>query len=190
MEEYLLGRYTPELSKEYLDSTGTKLIREYPDGDVCILENGVTRKSRFTQVYFKCDPTSIIDTIESVVELGTCSYIMTILTPRICNYSKLPFQKTLIKCYPKDDQSLVEFHPSLSDSEISVIPTDMERNAHKKRQHTLFKSVASNSNFPVFSKLVNELMVDLLEEVEPSKNGDESDDSEDVDFQANVYIQI
>lgn len=183
----MLGRYSPELSKEYLDSTGTKLVREYPDGDMCVLENGVARKSRFTQVIFKCDPTSLIDSIESVIELGTCSYIMTILTPRICNYSRHPAKKTLIKCYPKDEQSLIEFHPSLSDPEASVIPTDTERNAHKKRQHSLFKSVASNSNFPMFSKLVNELMVDLLEEIEPKK--EESDDSED-NFQADVYIEI
>jgi hypothetical protein len=189
VEEYLLGRYAPDLSKEYLDNTGTKLVLEYPDGDLCIQENGITGKSRFTQVYFKCDPTALVDSIESVVELGTCSYIMTILTPRICSFAKYPFKKSLIKCYPKDEQSLIEFHPSLSDSEISIIPTDSERKAHKKKQHKLFKSVASSSNFPVFSKLVNELMVDLLDEIEPTKKPDESDDSDD-EIQADIYIQL
>ncbi|KAL4902545.1 protein OS-9 [Aspergillus multicolor] len=94
---FILGRFPQEESRE--DGEGTKpektttdlaelqtkggsryLVQRLDSGDQCDL----TGKSRKIEVQFHCNPQST-DRIAWIKELYTCSYLMLIYTPRLCN---------------------------------------------------------------------------------------------------------
>lgn len=157
----------PGTSTEKLDFTGSKLIQEYIDGDICLLDNNRKGPPRTTQIHFKCNPI-LFDNIESVVELGTCSYVITVATPRVCHLASKLSHKSLIRCYPTAESSgkafKKDFHSPPSDSEQTSELSEMERLAHKKWQHNMIVQVASASKLPIFTKLFNELATDIMDE--------------------------
>ncbi|KAI9373173.1 glucosidase II beta subunit-like protein-domain-containing protein [Aspergillus egyptiacus] len=74
------GKKTTELAELQTKGGSRYLVQHLDDGDQCDL----TGKNRRIEVQFHCNPQST-DRIAWIKELATCSYLMLIYTPRLCN---------------------------------------------------------------------------------------------------------
>lgn len=186
-DEFLLGRFVPEVSREYLDASGERLIQEYVEGDVCQIGNGFM--DRFLQVNFQCDPKATTDQIVEVVEISICKYIMTVVTPRLCDPSEQKGEESEvlpIRCYPKDSPTAEDqIDP---DAKAADTLDNEERIKLLHRQHTIIKNLAGSAQFPQFARLFGDFLnADLifdqivLERTVPEKRPSEGSSSSNSD---------
>ncbi len=176
-DEFMLGRFIPGSSEPYLDPTTSKLVQNYNGGDICHLPGDIRGPERWTQVYFKCDSSSTSDYIEDVVEISTCRYVMTIASPRFCPLMETDHKENaLIMCFSTLEASRINAQNAFSDNEHSESVPEDEMERQRKRQHYIIRHVASNSEFPHFSRLVNDLLSDLGDIMEEISSQDSSND--------------
>ncbi|KAL4798203.1 glucosidase II beta subunit-like protein-domain-containing protein [Aspergillus venezuelensis] len=74
------GKTTTDLAELQTRGGSRYLVQHLDTGDVCDL----TRQNRKIEIQFHCNPQST-DRIAWIKELSTCSYLMLIYTPRLCN---------------------------------------------------------------------------------------------------------
>jgi hypothetical protein len=106
VQSYRLGKYASmaenPVSLMDLGSWDENYIRTtYEDGELCDLSG----KPRKTELRVFCDPQDA-GSVTDVTEVGTCSYVVDIKTPIMCNHPRLkPDRPKLfeIKCHPLED---------------------------------------------------------------------------------------
>lgn len=132
---YVLGRVKKDIETGLqTKAESTYLVQRMEGGTVCDL----TGEDRKVEIEFHCHPQST-DRIGWIKETSTCSYLMVVYTPRLCN--DVAFQPAkgaqayTISCQQiiTDDESVsIEAHaPSESDTDKRVMVGDIELGAMK-----------------------------------------------------------